>query len=140
MAVKQDENGKVDCRLRLAARFEESSVLKMEQVTSQRDYLIVTFKKGKTYQFGEARMSIITSKTEAVVNPVEVICRYMNRLGKVQGNSKGFLFPALRSTNKGDSSLNEPATYKTVLDQFKSIIKEAGVASNPAAFGRNSMR
>ena len=101
---------------------------------------MVLFKKGKTYQFGEARMSVITSKTEAVVNPVEVICRYMNRLEKVKGNSKGFLFTALRSTNKGDSSLNKPATYKAVLDQFKSIMKEAGVASNPWAFGLNSMR
>ena len=149
--TKQDENGKVKlCRVRLAAqvalvylsfaRYEESSVLKMEQVTSERDYLIVTFKKGKTYQFGEARMSDITSRTEAAVNPVEVICCYMNRLKKVQGNSKGFLFPALRYTRNGDLSMNEPATYKAVLDQFKSIVKEAGVASSPSAFGLHFMR
>ena len=69
-----------------------------------------------------------------------LICRYMNRLEKVQGNWKGFVFPAFRSMNKGDSSLNKPATYKAVLDQFKFIVKENGVASNPAAFGRHSMR
>ena len=150
-ATKQDENGKLKlCRLRLAAqvalmylsfaRYEETSVLKMEQVTSERDYLIDMFKKGKTYQFGEARMSVISSRTEAAVNPVEVICCYMNRLEKVKGNLKGFLLPALRSTNKDDFSLNEPATYKAVLDQFKSIVKEARVASNPSAFSLHSMR
>ena len=121
-------------------RYEESSELKMEQVTNKKDYLIVLFKKGKTYQFGEARMSVFTSKTEAVVNLVEGICQYMNRLEKVKGNSKGFLFPALRSTNKGNSSLNEPATYKAVPDQFKFIVKEAGVASNPSAFVLHSRR
>ena len=77
----------------------------MKQVSSEKDYLVVVFKKGRTYQFGEARMSVITSNKEAVVNPIEVICRYMDRLRMVRGNSKGFLFPALRSTSKGDSSL-----------------------------------
>ena len=96
--------------------------------------------KGKTYQFGEARMFVITSKKAAVVIPVEVICQYMDRLEKVRGNSKGFLFPALRSTSKDDSSLNKPASYKAGQDQFKSILKEAGVASNPSAFGLPSMR
>ena len=47
------------CRLRLAAqvalmylsfaRYEESSELKVKQVTSEKDYLIVLFRKGKTY-------------------------------------------------------------------------------------------
>ena len=42
----------------------------MNQVTSEKDYL---FKKGKTYQFGEARISVITSKMGAVVILVKVI-------------------------------------------------------------------
>ena len=44
----------------------------------------------------------------------------------VKGNSKGFLFPALRSSKKGDFSMDKPALYGSVLDQFKSIVKEAG--------------
>ena len=72
-----------------------------------------------TELFGETRMSVITSKKEAVVNSVDVICQYMDRLKMVKGNSKGLLFPALRSTSKGDSSLDKPAS---VLDKFKSIV------------------
>ena len=65
---------------------------------------------------------MITSKKEAVVNPVDVIFQYMDRLKRVKRNSKWFLFPALQSTSKGDSSLEKPASYNSVLDQFKSIL------------------
>ena len=85
-------------------------------------------------------MSVITFKKESAVNPVDIICQYMDRLKMVKGNSKGFLFPALRSTSKGDSSLDKPASYKAVLDQFKFIVKEAGVANNLSAFDLHSMR
>ena len=64
----------------------------------------------------------------------------MDRLKRVRGNFKGFLFPALLSTSKGDSSLNKPASYNSILAKFKAIVKEAGVASNPSAFGLHSMR
>ena len=71
----------------------------MKQVSREEDYLVILLMKGKMYQFGEARMSVITSKKEVMVNPVEVICQYMDRLKRVRGNSKGFLFPDLRSTS-----------------------------------------
>ena len=29
--------------------------------------------------------------------------------------------------------MNKPASYRSVLNQFKSMVKEAGVASNPSA-------
>ena len=75
-----------------------------------------------------------------MVNPVDVICQYIDRLKMVKGNLKGFLFQALRSTSKGNSSLDKPASYKAVLDQFRSIVKEAGIASDPSAFELHSMR
>ena len=85
-------------------------------------------------------MSVITSKKNAVVNPVELICQYMDRLEMVRGNLKGFFFPALQSTSEGDSSLDKPASYISVLAHFKAIKMEAGVASNPSFFGLHSMR
>lgn len=150
-ATKPDEHGLVRlCQLRLAAqvavmfltfaRYEESAELKLEQVSREGDNLVILFKKGKNFQFGEARMSVISGDKDAVINPVDVICQYMDRLREVKGNSSGLLFPALRSTCKGDSSLDKPASYSAVLNQFKSIIKEAGVASDPSVFGLHSMR
>ena len=150
-ATKEDEQGMVRLRgLRLAAqvalmflsfpRYKESAELKVEQVSREGNNLVILFKKGKNYQFGEAWMSVISSKQEDGVNPVEVNCRYMDKLRKVKGNSRGFLFPALRSSKKGDSSLDKPASYKLVLAQFKSIVNEVGVASDPSSFDLHSMR
>ena len=73
-------------------------------------------------------MSVITSEKEAVVSPVDVICQFMDRLMMVKGNLKGFLFPALRSMSKGDSSLDKIASYKSVLDHFKSIGNETMIS------------
>ena len=72
-ATKQDMHGTVKlCRLRLAAqvalmflsfaRYEGSSELNVKQISCEKDYLVVLFKKGKSYQFGEARMSVFISR------------------------------------------------------------------------------
>ena len=81
--------------------------------------LIVLFPKGKTYQYGESRMAVITGDSTLMINPVRVIDVYMSRLEGVAGNKGGLLFPALASSSKGDLSLDKPASYDSVLKQFK---------------------
>ena len=60
-ATRQNEQGVVRlCRLRLAAqvvlmflyfaRYKESAELKVKQASREKDYLVIFFKKGKTYQ------------------------------------------------------------------------------------------
>ena len=122
------------------ARYEESAALKVEQVHKDQGNLIVMFCKGKNYQFGEARMAVVAGCSTSGINPVEVISEYMARLEGVSGNRNSFLFPALRSTSKGDSSLDKPASYTAVLSQFKSVVKSAGLTTSPADFGLHSMR
>ena len=138
------------CQLRLAAqislmfltfaRYEESAALKVEQVTREQGNLLVLFGKGKNFQYGESRLSVIAGQPGAALDPVEVISEYMARLEAVTGNTKGFLFPALRSNAKCDSSLDKPASYSAVLNQFKAVVSSAGLASSPAEFGLHSMR
>ena len=138
------------CQLRLAAqisvmfltfaRYEECAALKVEQVTREQGNLLVLFGKGKNYQFGECRLSVVAGQPGAALDPVEVISEYMARLEEVTGNSKGFLFPALRSNAKGDTSLDKPASYSAVLKQFKAVVSSAGLTSSPADFGLHSMR
>ena len=137
------------CQLRLAAqvtlmftafsRFEESSALMRSQVKLCQGDLIVTFKKGKNFQHGEARRSVIAGQPGSF-NPVTVILSYMERLGKVDKSPDGFLFPALRSTSKGDGVLPRPASYNSVMRQFKEAVVAAGVAADPADYGLHSMR
>ena len=137
------------CQLRLAAqvslmfmtfsRYEESSALMRSQVKRCQGELKVIFRKGKTYQHGEARNSVIASQP-GPLNPVTVILMYMDRLAMVDKAVDGFLFPALRSTTSGDSVLARPASYRSVLRQFKEVVVAAGVTADPAAFGLHSMR
>ena len=137
------------CPLRLAAqisvmffsfsRFEESSSLLRSQVKKIQGDLLVTFKKRKKFQFGEARKSVIAGQP-GPKNPVTVILSYMDRLATVDKSVDGFLFPALRSTSAGDSVLARPASYDSVLRQFKEVVTAAGVSADPSTFGLHSMR
>ena len=111
----------------------------MSQVKKIQGDLLVTFKKGKNFQYGEARKSVIAAQPGSK-NPVSVILSYMDRLATVDKSVDGFLFPALRSTTNGDSVLARPASYDSVLRQFKEIVVEAGVTADPSAFGLHSMR
>ena len=121
------------------SRFEESSALLRSQVKKSQGDLLVTFKKGKNFQYGEARKSVIAGQP-GPKNPVSVILSYMDRLATVDKSIDGFLFPALRSTTNGDSVLARPASYDSVLRQFKEVLLEAGVTADPSAFGLHSMR
>ena len=138
------------CRLRLAAqvalmyptfsRYEESAELRCVQVKQDGADLVVIFKKGKTYQFGEARMAVIAGQPQAIIDPVTVILSYMKRLRGVSGSKDTYLFPAFRNKGKCDAVLDKPASYKSVLAQFKEVVVEAGVVTSPATYGLHSMR
>ena len=137
------------CKLRLAAqvsvmfctfcRYEESAELRCSQVTKDKGDLLVMFAKGKTYQFGEARMSVVSGQAGSL-DPVKVISLYMDRLREVNKGLDSRLFPALRSTAAGDMVLDRPASYRSVLKQFKLILLEAGVTDDPSSYGLHSMR
>ena len=121
------------------SRFEESAELKCSQIVKDKEDLIVTFKKGKTYQMGEARTSVLAGQP-GLLNPVKVISIYMDRLKAAHKLTDCFLFPALRSSAAGDSILDGLASYESVLKQFKLLLVEAGVTSDPSSFGLHSMR
>ena len=138
------------CQMRLAAqvslmfltfaRYEESAAVRMGDMHRDGDNLIVMCPKGKTYQFSESRMADITGNATLMINPVQVIRVYMSRLEGVSGNKSRLLFPNLTSSSKGDLSLDKPASYDSVLNQFKSLVREAGLSTNPADFGLHLMR
>ena len=141
-------------KLRLAAqislmfctfgRYEESAALTVEQVQEVGGDLVVVFKKGKTYQMGNARKSVIPSlqEVEARLDPVQVIKVYMNRLTKMNGgNLSGWLFPALRVVQRREVVLDKAATYHCVRKQFLLYVQEAGIKdSEGGEFSLHSMR
>ena len=125
------------------ARFEEVKELKVPQLDLDGEDVVITFSKGKTYQFGEARQSVmpgISTEAEAVT-PVGVLKGYVDRLKLIEGNKSLWLFPGLRMVKGELVSLNKPASYDAVAKDFKKVVKEAGlVASNGGEFGLHSMR
>lgn len=137
------------CQFRLAAqvalmyttfsRYEESAVLRCSQVSKNKDDLVISFLKGKTYQHGEARCAVIASQP-GILNPVTVILKYMDRLQTVHKAADGLLFPALTFSAKGDGVLQKPASYRAVLKLFKAAVVESGVAADSSSYGLHSMR
>ena len=122
------------------SRYEEAAALTVKQVQKEGGNLIIQFEKGKTYQYGESRTAVMAGQPDIVLDPVRVVKAYMKRLARTPGNSGGLLFPAVSSTIKGDRALNKPASYYAVLRQFKELVVEAGVTTDPAAYGLHSMR
>ena len=122
------------------SRYEEAAALTMKQVHKQGHNLVIQFEKGKTYQYGESRTAVMAGQPDKVLNPVRVVLAYMKRLSKTPGNSGGLLFPAVSVSAQGDRALNKAASYNAVLRQFKELVVEAGVATDPAAYGLHSMR
>ena len=75
-----------------------------------------------------------------VLNPVNVIMTYVDRLRSVQKEANGLLFPSLTSSSKGDGVLETAASYKAVLSPFKEAVVKAGVSADASSFGLHSMR
>ena len=137
------------CELRLAAqialmyttfsRYKESAALRVKQVSKIGEDLLVTFQKGKNYQYGEARRAVIAAQPGRL-NPVNVILKYMHRLRAIQKTENGLLFPSVTSSSKGGGVLASAASYKAVLSQFKNAVIKTGVSMDAASYGLHSMR
>ena len=123
------------------ARYEEVAALRMSQITFEGSDLVVSFTKGKTYQYGEARSSVIAGQPQLAINPVEVVKQYVARLGRVQGQGEGgLLFPSFRCTSLGYSALDKAASYDCVNNQFKEAVIAAKVSPDASSYGLHSMR
>ena len=138
------------CKIRLAAqvsvmfccfaRFEEVQALKLVQVKEGEVALEVDFLKGKTYQFGEARLGMMPAQPHLALDPVAVVKVYLRRLRKLGVKDSSWLFPSFSSVKGVDKVLSKPASYDCVRKQFKAACAAAQVSGNPADYGLHSMR
>ena len=113
------------------SRFEEAKELTIGQIVEDGSDLVVTFKKGKQYQFGEARTSVMAGASceNDKLDPVSVVKTYMSLLvEKVGRNPDQFLFPVLT----GKSAWRKPASYSVVRSQFKFWLRRAGLSEEVA--------
>ena len=61
-------------------------------------------------------------------------------LKKVKGNEGNLLFPSLACVNPRIRSLDKPASYDCLLNQFKALIIEAGVSKEAIGYSLYSLR
>ena len=121
------------------SRYEESAGLEISHVEEDGQDLLILFPKGKQYQFGEARMGVMTSQPQLAVNPVHVVKVYVQKLKTYPGAGE-VLFPTLRCQGKQTFRLGKPASYDCVLKQFKLYAKDAGISGSPKEYGLHSCR
>ena len=122
------------------ARFEEVQALKVEQIKEGGEGLVVDFLKGKTYQFGEARLGMMPAQPHLALDPVVVVKAYLVRLRKLGVKENSSLFPSFSSNRGGVRVLSKPASYDCVRKQFKAACAAAKVSGDPANYGLHSMR
>ena len=115
------------------SRFEESVGLHVHHVVEEDGSFLVNFPKGKQYQFGEARTSVMLSQPQLPINPVVVLKHYLARLGTF--SEAKWLFPTLKCVGKNVVVVDKPVSYDCALKQFKHFAKEAGISGCPGDYG-----
>ena len=120
------------------SRYEESAALEVNHLEEEGDDLVVLFPKGKQYQFGEARESVILSQPHLDFNPVDILRHYLGRI-KTFNNCK-WLFPALKCRGKKVELSDDPVSYDCVLRQFKRYAKIGKITGSPQDYGLHSCR
>ena len=93
--------------------FEESVGLQVHHVVEEDGSFVVNFPKGKQYQFGEARMSVILSQPQLPINPVIVLKQYLARLDAL--SKAKWLFPSLKCVGKKVVAVDKPVSYDCTL-------------------------
>ena len=124
------------------ARYEELAALKTEDVYREEEGFVLNFKKGKTYQYGECNVGVISNLPRLKYNPAKIFSLYLDRLAIIHSNSHSpsdFLFPSLRNSRSVLHSLDKPVSYYLLLKKFKFCVKEVALPVGLSKVGLHSM-
>ena len=124
-------------------RYEEIAELKTEDVFREEEGFILNFKKGKSYQFGECNIGVLSNLPRLKFNPARIFSLYLDKLSIIHSNSHSpsdFLFPSLRKSRSVLHSLNKPVSYSILLKMFKFCVKEVGLPVGLSKVGLHSLR
>ena len=61
-------------------RYEEVSQLKFSDVNREEAGFVLTFNKGKSYQFGESNIGVVSNLPGLVFNPSRVLSLYIDKV------------------------------------------------------------
>ena len=114
-------------------RFEEVESLKVSDLKFlQSGDLAVVIPKAKNFESWDARTSYIAANPGGEINAVQIIAKYIARLGYEED---GFLFPSLKSVPVCKKDLKvrrtvvllKPISYSNTLKEFRSVLDSIGL-------------
>ena len=121
------------------ARWEETAALLVKNVRFSKRFVVISYPKGKNFQFGESRKGVMVGGLGLTVDPVEVVKFYLDKLSECSGRDD-ILFPAMRAQGKKTAVLPKVASYNAVLSQFRKFASLAGISGKPKDYGLHSFR
>ena len=124
-------------------RYEEVSILKLSDVQKEESGFILNFYKGKSYQYGESNIGVVSNLPGLMFNPSRVFSLYLDRVALLHANSdtpSDLLFPSCRFSGLVEHSLDKPVSYNVLLKQFKLSVVEAKVDVGLSKVGLHCMR
>jgi hypothetical protein len=94
-------------------RYEEISNLKIEDVYHEDEGFVLSFKKGKSYQFGESHIGVLSNLPRLKYDPAKIFSLYLDQVALIHEKSNtpsDFLFPSLRKSRSVLHSLDKPVS------------------------------
>ena len=84
---------------------------------------ILTFQKGKLFQFGESNIGVVSNLPKISFNPARVFSINLDQTASLHANSdhsSDLLFPSCKVTKTLEASLDRPVSYAVLQKQFTS--------------------
>ena len=115
----------------------------MSDVVRENSGFILTFQKGKSYQFGEPNIGVVSNLPKISFNPAWVFSIYLDRIALLHANSdhsSNLLFPSCKVSKTLEASLDRPVSYAVLLKQFTSAVADSNIQVGLSKVGLHCMR
>ena len=103
----------------------------------------MSFKKGKSYQFGESHLGVLSNLPRLKYNPAKIFSLYLDQVALIHDKSNtpfDFLFPFLRKSRFVFHSLDKPVFYSVLLKKFKFCVQQCEIQVSLSKVGLHSLR
>ena len=125
------------------SRFEEIINLKLDDISREEAGFILTFRKGKSYQFGESHIGIVSNLPNLAFNPSRIFSIYLDRVALLHSQSDhsgNLLFPVCKVVKSVETSLPKPISYNVIKKQFTVAVTESNINVGFNKIGLHCMR
>ena len=102
----------------------------MSDVVREDSGFILAFQKGKSYQFGESNIGVVSNLSKTSFNPARFFSIYLDRIASlhaISDHSSDLLFPSCKVIKTLEASLDRPVSYAVLQKQFTSAVADSNI-------------